>query len=335
MIQVWEFVACVFVLIDSLVWKEWFLARKSGCKENYIVSVNSGIAFPIWKILAETINYWIFFNGDRSVFLNDSQNIWYTFLDKCNEILRQMCDFNLPLQFVLYKYECWMSVHVVMFSLINWVGKIENIIQLGTVLGCLVHPSVGVWGEGVAGVCSLSPRLSWGSATRIVCLQVLLSHTSSPFNSIIIKITIETETNDIFAGLAMDKMGRVVELIQNDNIEACAAISFHVEEKIFIMQLSWKECSIQFFRVIVRIFSHYLTILWERSKWLRETTVMKKNILLLRRIPRYIIMLWIHRWIIWHLFSVAGLSLFDNFSYCNPKVYCDILQAIRDTILSM
>ena len=40
---------------------------------------------------------------------------------------------------------------------------------------------------------------------------------------------------DIFAGLAMDKMGRVVELIQNDNMEACAAKVSHVEEKIFIV----------------------------------------------------------------------------------------------------
>ena len=53
----WEFVTCVFVLIDNLVWKEWFLARESGCEENYIASVNRGIAYPIWQILVETINY--------------------------------------------------------------------------------------------------------------------------------------------------------------------------------------------------------------------------------------------------------------------------------------
>ena len=59
----WEFVACVFVLIDNLIWKEWFLAREGGCEENYIANINSSIAYPIGQFLDETINYWVFFNG--------------------------------------------------------------------------------------------------------------------------------------------------------------------------------------------------------------------------------------------------------------------------------
>ena len=54
----WEFVACVFVLIDNLIWKEWFLAREGGCEENYIANVNGSITYPIGQSLDETINYW-------------------------------------------------------------------------------------------------------------------------------------------------------------------------------------------------------------------------------------------------------------------------------------
>ena len=59
----WEFVTCVFILIDNLIWKEWFLAREDGCEENYIANVNSSITYPIRQFLDETINYWVFFNG--------------------------------------------------------------------------------------------------------------------------------------------------------------------------------------------------------------------------------------------------------------------------------
>ena len=93
----WEFVACVFVLINNLIWKEWFLAREGGCEKNYIASVNSGIAYPIGQILAETTNYWVFFNGGWEKFLKDSSNTWYTFLANCTEILHEMCDFILTL----------------------------------------------------------------------------------------------------------------------------------------------------------------------------------------------------------------------------------------------
>ena len=93
----WEFVACVFVLIDNLIWKEWFLAREGGCEENYIANVNGSIAYPIGQFLDETINYWVFFNGGWAMFLKDSSNTWYDFLMNCSEILRQLCDFILTL----------------------------------------------------------------------------------------------------------------------------------------------------------------------------------------------------------------------------------------------
>ena len=59
----WEFVACVFVLIDNLIWKEWFLACEGGFKENYIANINRSIVYPIRQFLNEIINYCIFFNG--------------------------------------------------------------------------------------------------------------------------------------------------------------------------------------------------------------------------------------------------------------------------------
>ena len=90
----WEFVACVFVLIDILVWKEWCLAREGEYEENYIAGVNSSIAYPIWQFLDETVNYWVFFNGGWVMFLNDSSlNTWFTFIDKCSDTLNELCDF--------------------------------------------------------------------------------------------------------------------------------------------------------------------------------------------------------------------------------------------------
>ena len=85
----WEFVACVFILIDNLIWKEWFLACEGECEENYIANINSSIAYPIRQFLDETINYW--------VFLKNSSNTWYDFLGNCSEILQQLYDFILTL----------------------------------------------------------------------------------------------------------------------------------------------------------------------------------------------------------------------------------------------
>ena len=93
----WEFVACVFVLIDNLIWKEWFLAREGGCKENYIANVNGSIAYPIGQFLDETIKLLGFFNGGWAMFLKDSSNTWYDFLRNCSKILQQLCDFILTL----------------------------------------------------------------------------------------------------------------------------------------------------------------------------------------------------------------------------------------------
>ena len=71
----WGFVTCVFVLIDNLIWKEWFLPHDGGCKENYIANVNSSIAYPIGQFLDETINYWVFFNGGWEMFLKDFKHM--------------------------------------------------------------------------------------------------------------------------------------------------------------------------------------------------------------------------------------------------------------------
>ena len=95
----WEYVVCLFVLIDILVWKEGIMAQ-DGEYENYRANVNSKIATPISETFAGTIAIWVFFNGGWAAFLNQynfSLSSSYDQTVKCGEILQQMRDFIVNL----------------------------------------------------------------------------------------------------------------------------------------------------------------------------------------------------------------------------------------------
>ncbi len=95
----WEYVVCLFVLIDILVWKEGIMAQ-DGEYENYRANVNSKIATPISETFAGTVAIWVFFNGGWAAFLNQYNFTLSSSYDqtvKCGEILQQMRDFIVNL----------------------------------------------------------------------------------------------------------------------------------------------------------------------------------------------------------------------------------------------
>ena len=118
----WEFVVCVFVLIDILVWREGIMAHDDDESENYRANVNSKIASPISEILDSAIGFWVFFNGGWGAFFNQ-YNFSFSAYDqsvKYGEIMQQMRDFvKLQLIFVSILY----VICCVMVLIINWVGN--------------------------------------------------------------------------------------------------------------------------------------------------------------------------------------------------------------------
>ena len=91
----WEFVVCVFVLINILVWKEGRITLENEEHENYRANVNSKIGSPLSEILDGTVGFWVFFNGGWFSFLNSS-NYSVTANEqtiKCGEILQGIRDF--------------------------------------------------------------------------------------------------------------------------------------------------------------------------------------------------------------------------------------------------
>ena len=95
----WEFVVCVFVLIDIIMRKEGRIALENEEHENYRVNVNSKIASPLSEILDGAVVFCVFFNGGWSSFLSSSNYsvTAYEQTAKCGEILQGIRDFIVNL----------------------------------------------------------------------------------------------------------------------------------------------------------------------------------------------------------------------------------------------